>query len=74
MLLRLMVAVVFLVSALPARAQVGNPNENVEATLGVSEFPPGTQVPPPNAEGNIESLCWPRAEVVEQGEIHVHIR
>ena len=74
--MRMMVAAMFAVCALcalPVWAQVGNPNENVEATSSVSECAPGTPVPPPNAEGNIESPCWPRAEVVTRGEINMEI-
>ena len=66
-------AVLLLAGALPAAGQVGNANENVEAVSPVSECAPGTPVPAPNAEGNIESTCWPRPEVETRGEIHMHI-
>lgn len=71
--MRMMLVMVFAVCALPAWAQVGNPNENVEAVSPASECPPGTTVPAPNAEGHIESPCWPRAEVVTRGEINMEI-
>ena len=60
-------------------AQSANLSGNDAATIGGAvlpqqECPAGSAPPPPNAEGNIISECWVRAEVVARGLIRIVLR